>query len=174
MTRFHPLAWLMLAVWASWFSALQALCVSRTFLGSWTPDLGLLLLVACAGRLHARDVPLATLVLALARLAYTVEPPAAVLAAFLATSVLCQVLRRIAELGNPAMRVGLSGLGALGLTLWFAFVHAARTGADPAGALSSALLPGLATATTSAVLGLLFLGSLVHLPGLTPLRERRW
>ena len=82
--------------------------------------------------------------------------------------------RRMAELGNPAMRVGLTGLGALAFTLWFAFVHAVRTGADPAGAVLSALAPGFATALTSAVVGLLFLGSFVHLPGLTPLRERRW
>lgn len=174
MKRGRTLAWLMLAVWASWISAAQALCVAKTAIGPWTPDLGLLLLVACAGRLHARDVPFATLIVALGRLAYTVEPPAAVLAGFLAVSLACQLVRRMAELGNPAMRVALSGVGAFGLALWLGCVHALRTGGDPAGALTAALAPALATGLTSALVGLFFLGSLVYLPGLTPLRERRW
>jgi hypothetical protein len=174
VSRGRPIAWLMLAVWASWLSAAQGLIVAKSFFGSWTPDLGLLLLIACAGRLHRRDVPLATLVVALGRVAHTVEPPAAVLAGFLGASLLCQSVRRLAEIGRPLMRCGLAGGGALLLPLWFAAVDALRAGRPAAGALLESLPGALAGALSTAVVGLLFMGSLVHLPGLTPLRERKW
>lgn len=174
MKQARPLAWLMLAVWASWLSAFQALFVSKSWLSAWTPDMGLLLLIACAGSLHIRDVPLATVVVVLGRLAYTVESPPAVLAGFLSISVVCQIIRRVTELGNPSMRFALGSLGASGLVLWFALVHAIRTGADPSGALASSLLPALATGLSTGLLALAFFGVLVHLPGLTPLRDRRW
>ncbi|MDA1264059.1 MAG: hypothetical protein O2816_03145 [Planctomycetota bacterium] len=174
MSRGRPLAWLMLAVWASWLSAAQAVVVTGTPLGPWTPDLSFLLLVACAGGLHKKDVPLATLLVALGRLPYTVQSPAAVLAGFLAASVLCQYTRRVAELGTPLLRASLAGGGALVLGLWFAFVHAARTGEDAGTALSVAFGPAIATSITTAGLGLVAFGLFVNLPGLAPLRDRRW
>ena len=69
MKRLRPLAWGMLAVWASWITAVQAVAVSKTFLGRWTPDLSLLLVVGCAARVHKRDVVFAALGLAVARAA---------------------------------------------------------------------------------------------------------
>lgn len=174
MRRGRPLAWLMLAVWASWLSAAQGLAVARSPLGPWTPDLGLLLLVACAGRLHPRDVPLATVLVALGRVAHTVVPPCAVLAAFLALSLVCQWVRRLAEIGGPLLRTALPGVGALLVGLWFALVHGLRTSADAGDALAASVGPVLATAFSTALFGLVLLGALVRLPGLTPLRERRW
>ncbi len=182
MRRTRPLAWLMLAVWASWICAAQALCVARSPLGFWTPDLALILLVACIGSLHRRDVLAASLIVAMARLAYTVEPAPAVLAAFLAFSVAVQLLRRLAEFSHPLLRVGLCAGGAGAFVLWFALVHALRMermleGAPHPGlsaSLSAALLPACATALTSGLAGLVLLDGLVRLPGLTPLRRRRW
>lgn len=174
MNRPRPIAWLMLAVWASWLSAAQGLIVTKSFLGAWTPDLGLLLLIACAGRLHRRDVPLATLLVAMGRVAHTVEPPAAVLAGFLGASLVCQSVRRMAEIGRPLMRCGLAGGAGLLLPLWFAAVDALRTGHSAAEGLRQGLPTALACGLSTALIGLLFMGSLVHLPGLTPLRERKW
>lgn len=174
MKQARPLAWLMLAVWTSWLSAAQALLVSESWLSAWTPDFGLLLLIACAGSLHIRDVPLATVVVVLGRLAHTVEPPPAVVAGFLSISVICQVIRRVTELGNPAMRFALGGLGSLSLVLWLALVHALRTGAELSGAIAASLPAALATGLSTGLLALAFQRVMVHLPGLTPLRERRW
>ena len=95
-------------------------------------------------------------------------------AGFLGLSVTCQMVRRVTELGSPSMRVAIGSLGAIGLVLWFAVVHAVRTGGDPAGALGSALVPALATGLSTGLCGLALQGVLVRLPGLTPLRERQW
>ena len=61
-------------------SAAQAVAVSRTLLGAWTPDLGLLLVVAFAGAFRRSDVLVATGIVGLARVAHSIEPPAALLA----------------------------------------------------------------------------------------------
>ncbi len=174
MTRDRLLAWLMLAAWASWLTAAQGLIVARTPLGPWTPDLGILLAVACAGALHRRDMPLATLLVALGRIAHSVEPPVAVLAGFLAAALTVQSARRVTEVGGVFLRASLGGGLALGFALWLALVHALRVGGDATGALATALPQALATALVTALFALVFSPSLVHLPGLTPLRERKW
>lgn len=174
MKRFRGLAWLMLAVWASWLSAAQAVAVAKSPLGPWMPDLGLLLIVACAGRFHPRDVPLATLVVALARVAHSVEPPGAVLAGCFGLSLAVQSVRRVVEVDRPLVRIALAGGGVLLFSLWLVTVHAVRIGHGVEHSLADALplvLPGV-VATSFA--GLLFVQSFALLPGLTPLRTRRW
>ena len=60
------------------------------------------------------------------------------------------------------------------LGLWFAFVHATRTGEDVRASIATAFGPAIATSITTAALGLVAFGLFVHLPGLSPLRDRRW
>ena len=168
-------AWVMLAIWASWLSAAQAVAVSRTLLGAWTPDLGLLLVVAFAGAFRRADVLVATGIVGLARVAHSIEPPAALLAGFLAVALAVQSVRRFAEFDQPLVRIGLCAGAALLFGLWLNLVHAVRTGVDVGmSGLVSALpsvLPGVLSTT---ICGLVFAGSLARLPGLTPLRRRRW
>ncbi|MEE8467791.1 MAG: hypothetical protein V3T22_05020 [Planctomycetota bacterium] len=169
------LAWAMLAIWASWLSAAQAVAVSRTLLGAWTPDLGLLLVIALAGALRRSDVMVAALIVGLARVAHSIEPPAALLAGFLGVALAVQSVRRFAELEQPLVRLGLCAAAALIFGLWLNLVHAVRTGMEVGlGGLGAALpqvLPGVLSTTFC---GLVLATSLSRLPGLTPLRRQRW
>ncbi len=179
MRRGVWISWLMLAVWASWLTALQGVAVSKTMLGAWVPDVGVLLIVACAGSFQARDVSRAALVVALARIAYSVKPPVAVLAGFLGVSIVARGVLSFAEIGRPLVRTALSGALALALSDWFVLVHAARYGAElgDTAAWKAALmaLPGLLPgALASAGCALLLGPAFALLPGLTPLRRPRW
>ncbi len=168
-------AWLMLAVWASWLSAAQAVCVSRTALGAWTPDLGLLLVVGLAGAFQRSDVIVGALIVALARVAHSIEPPAALLAGLLSVALAVQAVRRFADLEQPLVRIGVCAGAALIFGLWLNLVHAVRTGMDTGlGGLLAALSQVLPGALSTTFCGLLFATSLSRLPGLTPLRKQRW
>lgn len=168
-------AWILLAVWASWLSAAQGVVVAKSWLGAWTPDLGLLLVLACAARFEPKDVPVAAVLVAVARCAHTVEPPAAVLAGMGAVTLVVLSVRRVAEVGRPLVRTAIAGGAALGLALWLALVHALRSGEpSPQAALAAALPAALATACSSALFGYLFTPSLALLPGLSALRRQPW
>lgn len=176
MDRARVLPWFMLVVWASWLTAAQGVLAAPARLGSWCPDLGLLLLISCVGRFHAADVPKATAVVAIARIAYSVEPPAAILAGFIAVAFVVRGLRGIAELGQVAIRFSVAGLLTWGFSAWLVLVHAARNTLAESSAASPGTLAfeswrgALATALTA-----LFVGpGLELLPGLSPLRKRRW
>ena len=174
------LPWLMFAVWASWLTALQGVLAGRTTLGPWTPDLRLALLVVCVGRFEASDVPKAALIVAAARIAHTVEPPAGVAAGILFATFVVVATRTVAEVGGASVRSLLAALLAWSFAGWLVLVHAVRTAhlesGDPA-ALAAGLEPagavwrvGLATGLAAFAFGPLLLG----LPGLSPLRRRRW
>lgn len=173
MSRLRWLGWTMLAVWATWITALQAVVVAKSPVGALTPDLSLLCLLGCSTELHKRDVVPAAVVLAVARAAYSVDSAAALLAAYLAIASLVRGARRTADLGRPLFALGLGALleGALGS--WLLTVHALRVGL-PVGARLAQAWPGLVAAGLSTAACALFAGAFLHLPGLTPLRARRW
>lgn len=173
MNRLRLVAWAMLAVWASWLTALQAVTVTRTGLGPFTPDLSALLLVACAARFHKRDVVPAALVVALARVAFSVEPPAALLAGYLGAATLVRAARRLADLERPVFALAMTALVEFGLAGWLVLVHALRAGA-PVDERFGEALPLLVAATATTAACAIFAGGFVFLPGLTPLRNRRW
>ena len=169
------LAWVMLAIWASWTAALQGLVVAQTQLGAWVPDAGLVLLLACAARFDPRDIPKAALVAGIARVAYTVEPPPAVLAGFLALAFLLQATATVAEVEGAIVRPVVCGLFAWAFSAWLLFVGRVR---DHSSAELLDFLPlALAQwplALSTGLFALLLAPTLAHLPGLSPLRRRRW
>lgn len=173
MKRLRLVAWIMLAIWASWLTALQAVTVTHTGIGAFTPDLSTLLLVACAARFHKRDVIPAALVLALARSSFSVEPPAALFAAYLAIAILVRSTRRMADLERPIFMFAMIALVEFALASWLVLVHALRGGASLPVRLSEDLLLVLAVTLTTTACAI-FSGGFVHLPGLSPLRNRRW
>jgi hypothetical protein len=171
----RPLAWIMLAVWASWTAAAQGLAVAQTPLGSWVPDAGLVLLLACAGRFDSRDVPLAALVVGVARVAYTVEPPSAVLAGFLALAFLLRAGATVAEVDGVLARPVISGLFAWAFCGWLIFVNRVRDlGMVELFDFMPDVLAQWPVALSTALFALFLSPTLAHLPGLSPLRRRRW
>ncbi|MCP3916767.1 MAG: hypothetical protein GY711_14520 [bacterium] len=181
MTRARWISWLMLAVWASWLTAAQSVLVAKTFLGAWVPDVGLLFVVVCASRFETRDVPRAALLLGVVRSAYTVESPAAVLAGFLAASLVVHGVRTYADVAGPLARAALAASLVVLFDAWLVVAESLRGGADAgrgASGVGAALLgasPSFAAgAIATAIVGIAFGGALTHLPGLTPLRRPRW
>jgi len=178
VNRSRLVPWLMLGVWASWLAALQGLLVAKTDLAYWVPDTLVLLLVTCAGRFQPKDVTKAAIVLAISRIAFSVEPPAAVLCGFMVTALCVRGVRSVAEVGGPLVRASVAGVGAWGVAAWLLFVHAVRddTSFDLASLLE--VMPECAglwrVGLTTALVALFFGPAFALLPGLTPLRKKRW
>lgn len=169
------LAWVMLAIWASWIAAFQGLLAAHSALSGWVPDFGLVLALACAATFDKRDTALATLIVACGRIAYSIEPPAAVLAGFLFAGLVVRAVATVAEVEGALVRTILAALAVFSFAVWLQLVHQVRDGA------SEELLQILPKAAqvwpmvcTSAGCALLMQRTLVCLPGLSPLRRPRW
>lgn len=163
-------AWLCLFVWGTWIFALQGLLASSS-LARWTPDLGLLLLVALTLRLGPARARWAAAWVALLRIAFSADPPLAILAAYLGFVGACHFVREAIDLERPLARALLASVGALGSAWLWTSARALELAADgihaPLERLAwpSALSTGLAALCLAPVLG--------RLPGLSPLARRR-
>lgn len=184
MSRSRLLPWLLLAIWTTWIAALQGLLRDLPLLAPWVPDGALVLLLVLASRLETGDLPRLALVVALGRIAVSVEPPATVLAGTLAAVLVVRGLRSIVEVDDALMRTALALLGVLLLARWQGFVLATRTSAGAsfhAAGLSASWAEAVepfgphawSRAAATALLALLAGPAFAHLPGLTPLRKRR-
>lgn len=167
------LGWTLFTAWISWSFALQARLASASGAGPWIPEVGLVLAVAVLARLDEREIPVLVLLVALARLAFSGEPAAALLAGSLGLALLGLCVRSVVELTGPLWRTLTTGALVAAFELWLAVVHAAHPEAAGAGL---PIGPGslLVSATSSALLALFAGPTLARLPGLTPLRSRRW
>jgi len=165
------LAWVLLLVWLTWMFAVQARLGVGSAAAAWIPELGLVLAVSVLAHLEEREGPILAIVLALSRSAFSSEPPVAILAGSLGLVLLGFGLRSVVELTGPLWRAVIAGGLVLVFDLWLALVHAARSlGAGP----QVDAWPLLAAAASSAALALIASPVLARLPGLTPLRSRRW
>jgi hypothetical protein len=171
-------ALLMLAIWGSWMCAGQALFAASTWTGGLSPDGSLVLLVMVAGALPRQEGLGAAMIIGLARVAHTVDPPAAVLASTLLALIAARSVRRVVDFELPMARAGAAGLAALVVTLWLGLVQAARASSSGVGGagerMTDSLLTAPAAALSAAVVALVFGPVLLRLPGLTPLRKQRW
>lgn len=109
MSLTRALAWGLFLLYAVWAAALQGWLASPQQLGEWTPDLGLILLCAWAGRLRAEGPP-AALVVALARAGFGAADPAALAGGTLAAVGVFAGLRVFLEIDRAVPRAILCGL----------------------------------------------------------------
>lgn len=166
------LATLLFFLYAIWATALQALLAAPRRLGEWTPDLGLLLLFAWAGRLSGRRAALAALLVALARAAFGADSALTLLAGTLGALGLFATLRTGLEVDRALPRAALCGLCAwLTAGLLVSSRSLALASAAPAVTIDDVRLwPGaLASALACLVLAPLCL----RLPGLAALGRSR-
>lgn len=167
--------WLLLAIWASWLMTLQgrfaglAEGVGQT--PAWLPDAGVLLFVSLAPFLQRDDLLPAGLLIGCARVSVSIDPPAAILAAYVAIALAARGIRRLLALDGIVVRATFAGLATLGLGAWLAVSNQARGTLDVDFAQLSLFEWRLAFAT--AVWAGLCAPLLARLPGLTPLRKRR-
>lgn len=165
------LAWFLLAAWAVWLFAAQGRWAAATA-SAWVPEIGLSLLLGLGPSLRRGDLVAAAFAIAAARIAVSIEPPAAVLAGYLAAGVVAQSVQSVIPLDRPAVRIGLGFALALSLDAWFALVAGARGQGALVLEADLVLAPwrrALVTALLAGFVGPLF----ARLPGLTPLRKRR-
>ena len=167
------LAWVLLLAWLSWGFAFQARLAAASSAGPFVPEIGLVLSIGVLSRLDEREAPVLALVLAIARLPYSPEPAVALLAGALGLCLLGLAMRSVVELTGPLWRSVAAGALVASFDLWLAVVHASRPSTTPAG-LAIGVGSLVAVAGSSAALALFAGPVLAHLPGLSPLRSRRW
>jgi hypothetical protein len=167
------LAWSLFTVWATWMFALQARIGSGGDASRWIPDVGLVLALSLLARLDASDVPLCALLTVLARSSCSVEPNTALCAGILGVFFLALAVRSVVELTSPVSRTIAAGVLVFVFDAWLMIVHRERLRANSI-AIDLSLGAAWTSALASALLALCAGPLLAHLPGLAPLRSRRW
>jgi hypothetical protein len=169
------LAWCALAAWLLVCLALQG-ALARGSSALWFPELGLVFLLALLARMEERDAWIAGLIAALVRSAFASEAPPVQLAGLLGFALAVMVLRSSLEISAPLLRAAICVLCVFACDLWFYCAGAARA-YWARGTLAGFEPPFLALALVALSSGALaFLAGplLAGLPGLSPLRSRRW
>jgi len=163
------LAWGLFFLYALWATALSGLCATGP-LGAFAPDLGLVLLFAWAARLPGSRAPLAALCVALARSAFSADPPLALAASQLTALGLFSALGAGLEVDRAVLRAVLCAAAAWLSALLLVGARALALGAEAALVADHPLWPG-ALATGLACLVLAPLAA--RLAGLSPLARVR-
>jgi hypothetical protein len=169
------LAWCALSAWLLVCFALQGV-LARGAAALWFPELGLVFLFALLARMEERDAWIAGLLAALARSAFSSEPPLVQLAGLLGFALLVLALRSSLEIGAPLLRGATGILCVFACDLWLYLACALRA-YWARGSLSGfepPLFGLLLVALSSGVLAFVAAPALASLPGLSPLRSRKW
>ena len=171
----RALAWLVFGAWLLGAFALQAL-LARGARSQWFPELGLVFLFALLARMEERDAWIAGALAALLRSAFASEPPLVQLAGTLGFALAVIALRSSLEIGAPLLRAAATILCVFACDLWLYLACAARAwwARGSLDGWEAPLLPLLLIALTSGLVSFAAAPLFVHLPGLGPLRSRKW
>lgn len=175
MRRERALAWCAFGVWLTACFALQGF-FARGAASLWFPELGLVFLLAVLARMEERDAWSAGALAALVRAAFASEPPLVQLAALVGVALAVMSLRSSLEIGAPLLRALVAIACVFACDLWLVLASAARAWWSR-GSFEGLVPPLPALALVALSSGLLALAAgplLAHLPGLSPLRSRRW
>lgn len=169
------LAWFALAAWLLVCFALQG-ALARGTGALWFPELGLVFLLALLARMEEREAWIAGVLAALVRSAFASEAPLVQLSGLLGFALAVMTLRSSLEISAPLLRGAICVLCVFACNLWLYCGTAARA-YWARGSLAGFEPPLLALALVALTSGLLaFVAGplLAELPGLSPLRSRRW
>ncbi len=172
MRRAPLLAWLLLFLYGTWLLAFQGWLARPQHLGPWTPDLGLVLLVALGARLTPPRTRIASLLVALSRAAFSADPPLALCAGYLGVAGASSFLRAGIQVDGPLSRSLLTAVFAFVLACLWIGARAVALAASPLAASSELPVPW-PVALSSAVAALFLVPCFHRLPGLRALRRRR-
>ncbi|MDZ4772350.1 MAG: hypothetical protein SGI72_04370 [Planctomycetota bacterium] len=171
MSAARVLAWILFLVWAVWAFAIEGHLANG---GSrWVPDIGLVLALSVMARANVGDTPILALFAALARASFGPEPPIVVLAGFMGIVFFALAARTTVELAGPLWRTIAALVFVFAFNVWLTFARSMR---DPSAELAhtSTIFAALPVAITSAILAFACGPLFAHLPGLTPIRRRKW
>ena len=167
--------WCLLLVWAAWLFALQGWLASSDGVGAWTPELGIVLLLALGSKLRGADAFLALFLVSGARMAFSTDPPLAILAGYGFLALVARWLERFVEIDRPVARAALAAFAAYVLGSYWSATRSLAIAADgilavPPEASAAPPFAGIvATAACAVALGPL----LLRLPGTSLLWRRR-
>lgn len=170
MTRAPGISWVLVGVWSAWLFGLQGLCASSASLGRWTPDLGLVFLLALEGRLTRSRARGLALCIAAARIAVGTDPPIAVVVGYLGIVGLASWLRSMVEIDNPLPRALLAAAGTLLLASYWQVCQGIALAGEVPAVQAFSLWPHLVGTAAAA---LVLAPMLARLPGISPLWRRR-
>ena len=156
-------------LWSAWLFALQGFLASA-WLGAWTPDLGLVLLLALDARLETAETRRAALLVALARATFSADAPAALVAGYLAVTGITRALRGGLEIDGFLPRAILAAGLAGALAAWWMLCYQL---AQPGVQVAIALVDLWPTAVASGTAALVFTPLAIRLPGFASIRRRR-
>lgn len=172
MTPERILAWVLYGIWAAWMFALTS-WLGREAGATWVPDLGLVFALSLLARAEASDAPLIAILTALARSGFGAEPSIVLLTGVGLVVFLALSVRSAVELGGALPRTFAALFLVSAFDAWLLFADAMR--ADAADAVGPSILwSAWPAAITSSLVAFLFGPVLAYLPGLTPIRRRRW
>ncbi|MBK7641717.1 MAG: hypothetical protein IPJ19_01485 [Planctomycetes bacterium] len=169
------LAWVAFGAWLLVCFALQGQ-FARGGTAMWFPELGLVLLFSLLARMEERDAWIAGVLAALVRSAFSSEPPLVQLSGLLGFALLVMALRSSLEISAPLLRGVVAVLCIFACDLWIFLACCARTywAHGSLAGFEPPVLPLALIALSSGVLALVAGPLLAQLPGLSPLRSRRW
>lgn len=164
------IAWLVFTVWLVWLHALHAWLARDGW--SWAPDLGLVFVFSVLARLEAKELPWLLACALVARAALAVEPATALGAGLTGMALAVLAARGMLELTAPAWRTLCCAAAVFAFDAWLVLVARVRgSGGEP---FASALVGLVPVAISTGLVSLALGPALAHLPGLTPLRSRKW
>ena len=170
MSRVPFISWVLVGVWAAWLFALQGLVAASERLGAWTPDLGLVFLLALQGRMTPARARVLALLIAGARIAVGTDPPIAVVVGYLGIGGIASWLRDMVEMDNALPRTLFAALATLVLATYWQFCQGISLAGEVSVIDPRALWPHF---VGTAVAALLVAPFLCRLPGMAPLWRRR-
>lgn len=170
MSRAPGISWVLVGVWSAWLFALQGLCASSERLGPWTPDLGLVFLLALEGRLTRPGARALALLIAAARIAVGTDPPIAVVVGYLGIVGLASWLRSMVEIDNALPRTLIAFCATLALASYWQVCQGIALAGEVPLVDPLVLWPHLVGTALSALVLAPFLA---RLPGISPLWRRR-
>ena len=165
------LPWVLLVLWSTWLFTLQGRLAAGSLLGAWVPDLGLLLILSLDARVPRPLAWRVALVVGLARIATSADPPLAILVGYWGVVGLAGPLREIVLLDGPLLRTFFAGLMALAVG---ALLISAQRAQEPLAYLGASVFESTwRNALATGIWALLLLPLLRLLPGLSPLQRER-
>ncbi|HED66204.1 MAG TPA: hypothetical protein ENJ09_11690 [Planctomycetes bacterium] len=168
-------SWFLLVVWSAWLFALQGLVASTPELADWTPELGVVLLLALDPRLDRSDALLALLIVSAGAIAFSSDPPLAILAGYGAVVFVARSLRSIVEIDQPIARALLAGVSAAVLVSYFDLSRSALLASEGLGPVAGGIGGARVfhAALGTALVTLVAAPLVLRLPGMGPLRGGR-
>jgi uncharacterized membrane protein len=180
----REIAWFMLLFWSALAQALTGTLKTGMLSARWAPDLGLLLFLAVAARLGRKDLAAERrpvgfvgilLISVAARLAFSVQAVAPVLAGFLAVLFWQNTLRRGLDVERPLVRIVVASGAGVMLFFWWRIVRETNLGdvIGGSGSVSWADVGAWRGVLLTSALAPILMPLCLRLPGLSPLWGRK-